>query len=113
MEVFTDDHHQQQPIYPNVDYDCLRRYGENNGHFSMAMVLENQEGEPERAIGYTCIYRCGTHRVKLDYDIATRCWKIIPEEWSSILLNDLQSLTLEEQIQTIIQRLDQQFLGLV
>jgi hypothetical protein len=99
--------------YPNVDYDCLRRYDENNTHFSMAIILENREGEQERAIGYDCIYRFDIHRVKLEYDIASGLWKTIPEEFSNILFNDIQSLSLDEQIQIIIIRLDQQFFGLI
>ncbi|CAF4246206.1 unnamed protein product, partial [Adineta steineri] len=91
---------------PNVDYDCLRKYDENNTHFSMAIIVENRDDEQEHVIGYNCIYHYDTHRVKLEYDIAIGCWKIFPEELSNILFNDIQTLKLNEQIELIIKRLD-------
>ncbi|CAF3575851.1 unnamed protein product [Adineta steineri] len=97
---------------PNVDYDCLRKYDENNTHFSMAIIVENRDDEQEHVIGYNCIYHYDTHRVKLEYDIAIGCWKIFPEELSNILFNDIQTLKLNEQIELIIKRLDQQFFDL-
>ncbi|CAF4980296.1 unnamed protein product [Rotaria sp. Silwood1] len=114
----------QQIVYPNVDYDCLQKYDENNKHFSMAIILENQEGEQQqRPIGYDCIYRYGTHRVKFEYYIDTQIWKKIPlesdEEQETILkslFNDnhdirslFQSFTLDQQIQIIIKRYDKHF----
>ncbi|CAF3744824.1 unnamed protein product [Rotaria sp. Silwood1] len=114
----------QQIVYPNVDYDCLQKYDENNKHFSMAIILENQEGEQQqRPIGYDCIYRYGTHRVKFEYYIDTQIWKKIAlesdEEQETILkslFNDnhdirslFQSFTLDQQIQIIIKRYDKHF----
>ncbi|CAF4783978.1 unnamed protein product, partial [Rotaria sp. Silwood2] len=113
-----------QQIYKNVDYDCLRKYDENNKHFSMSIILENQEGEEQqRSIGYDCIYRYGTHRVKLEYYIENKIWKKIPfqsnQEQENILnslFNDnydirslFQSFTLDQQIQIIIKRYDKHF----
>jgi len=39
-------------VYSNVDYHCLRLYDETNEQFSMAIIIENQEGEQEQAVGY-------------------------------------------------------------
>jgi hypothetical protein len=84
----------------------------------MAIIIENQDGEQERAIGYNCIYCYGTHRVKLEFDIACGLWRVIPiesyEQEEQILdsvFNDIQFLTLDEQIQIIIKRYDQHFAG--
>ncbi|CAF4538214.1 unnamed protein product [Rotaria sp. Silwood2] len=113
-----------QQIYKNVDYDCLRKYDENNKHFSMSIILENQEGEEQqRSIGYDCIYRYGTHRVKLEYYIENKIWKKIPfqsNQEQENILNSLfddnyhirslfQSFTLDQQIQIIIKRYDKHF----
>jgi len=106
-------HENSQHLYPNVDYDCLRIYDENHKHFSMAIIIENQEGEQERAIGYNCIYRYGIHRIKLEFDIKDGLWKIIPIESDEQIFNsifyDIQFLTLDQQIQIIIKRCDQHF----
>ncbi|CAF3848859.1 unnamed protein product [Rotaria sordida] len=112
-----------QEIYSNVDYDCLRKYDENNKYFSMAIILENQEGEQQRPIGYDCIYRYGTHRIKLEYYIESQIWKKIPlesNEEQENILNSLfddnhdirslfQSFTLDQQIQIITKRYDKHF----
>jgi hypothetical protein len=81
----------------------------------MAIIVEKQEGEQEQAIGYNCIYRYETHKIKLEFDIKDGLWKIIPIEYNEQILNsifdDIQFLTLDEQIQIIIKRLDQYFAG--
>jgi len=81
----------------------------------MAIIVEKQEGEQEQAIGYNCIYRYETHRIKLEFDIKDGLWKIIPIEYNEQILNsifdDIQFLTLDQQIQIIIKRLDQYFGG--
>jgi hypothetical protein len=105
-------------VYPNIDYDCLRIYDENNKHFSMAIIIEKQEGEQEQAIGYNCIYRFGTHRIKLEFDLNSGLWRRIPlescEEEEQILhsvFHGIQFLTLDQQIQIIIKQYDQHFDG--
>ncbi len=83
----------------------------------MAVIVEKTEDEQEQAIGYDCIYCYGTHRIKLEFDIKTGLWKIIPletyddgEKLESVF-DDIQFLTLDQQIQIIIKRFDQHFLG--
>ncbi|CAF4580382.1 unnamed protein product [Rotaria socialis] len=113
-------------FHSNIDHDCLRKYDENNGHFSMGIIFENQEGEQQRrSIGYSCIYRYGTHRIKLEYDIENNIWVKIPlesnEEQENIidsLFNNnedirslFQSFTLDQQIELIIKRYDKHFAG--
>lgn len=115
-------------VFPNVDYECLRKYNENNEDFSMAIILENQEGEDQqRAIGYSCIYRYGKNKIKLEYYFENLTWNEIPLESceeQEILFDFLfpsddyhiqslfQSLTLEQQIQIIIKRYNKHFSGL-
>lgn len=86
----------------------------------MAIIIENQEGEvEERAIGYNCIYCYGMHRIKLEFNITNGLWRITPtesyEQEEQILLesvfDDIQRLTLGQQIQVIIKRFDQYFAG--
>ncbi|CAF4532905.1 unnamed protein product, partial [Rotaria magnacalcarata] len=112
-------------FHSNIDHDCLRKYDENNGHFSMGIIFENQEGEQQqqKSIGYSCIYRYGTHRIKLEYDIENNIWTKIPlesnEEQENIidsLFNNnedirslFQSFTLDQQIELIIKRYDKHF----
>jgi len=103
-------------VYSNVDYHCLRLYDETNEQFSMAIIIENQEGEQEQAVGYNCVYRYGTHRIKLEFNIKNGLWKFTSAQndlSSSTIFENIQFLTLDEQIQTIIQRLNQYFTGLV
>ncbi|CAF0995601.1 unnamed protein product [Adineta steineri] len=102
-----------EQFYSNVDYDCLRKYDNNNEHFSMAIIIENREDEQKHAIGYSCIYGYDIYRVKLQYDLRIGIWNIFPEELSDILFHDIQTLEFNEQIETIIKRLDQQFFGLI
>jgi len=86
----------------------------------MGIILENQEGEQERAVGYNCIYRYRIHRVKLEYNITNGIWEIIPresygeeEQILDSVLDDirslLQALPLDQQIQIIIKRYDKYF----
>lgn len=105
-----------QILYSNVDYHCLRLYDETNEHFSMAIITENREGEEEQAVGYNCIYRYETHRIKLEFDIKDGLWKYnqlqFKEEHCNLplsIIENIQFLTLDEQIQMIIQRLNQYF----
>ena len=46
----------------------------------MAIIVEKQEGEEEQAIGYDCIYRYQSDRIKLQFDIKNGLWKVIPLE---------------------------------
>lgn len=105
-------------IHPNVDYNCLKIYDENNEHFSMAIILEKEDGQvDERVIGYDCFYRYGLHRMKFRFHIQHGLWNIIPRESNESekrfdwIFNDVQFLTLDEQIQIILKRCDQYFQG--
>ncbi|CAF4148652.1 unnamed protein product, partial [Adineta steineri] len=99
--------------YSNVDYDCLRKYDNNNKHFSITIIIENREAEQKHVTGYKCVYGYDNYRVKLEYDIRTGRWKIIPQQLSDILFHDIQTLGFNEQIETIIKRLNQQFFVLI
>ncbi|CAF1444133.1 unnamed protein product, partial [Adineta steineri] len=79
--------------YSNVDYDCLRKYDNNNKHFSITIIIENREAEQKHVTGYKCVYGYDNYRVKLEYDIRTGRFN--------------------EQIETIIKRLNQQFFVLI
>ena len=88
----------------------------------MGLILEKREGEEEQFIGYTCLYRSGDRRLKLEFDVAAATWKtngeeFYPEDEQQMLhllfddLDHIQCLTLDQQIQLIIHRLDQYFAG--
>ena len=105
-----------------LDYECLQKYSENNLQFSMGLILEKKDGEDERFIGYTCLYRSDEHRLKLHFDIDTATWKtnaedFYPEDEQQMLhllfddLNHIRCLTLDQQIQLIIHRFEQYFAG--
>jgi hypothetical protein len=83
----------------------------------MAIIMEKKEDEHEQPIGYDCIYCYEMHRIKLEFDIKNGLWKVIPlesynegEKFDSIF-NDIQFFTLDQQIQIIIKRFDQYFIG--
>jgi len=81
----------------------------------MAIIIEKQKGEQEQTIGYNCIYRCEIRRIKLEFDIEDGSWKIIPIDSDEEILNsffdDIQFLTLDQQIQIIMKRFDLYFDG--
>ena len=86
----------------------------------MAVITEREEGEEEeQAIGYDGFYRYGSHRMKFQFNIQNGLWKMIllesngKEQQLSLdwIFNDIQFLTLDEQIQMIIKRSNQYFSG--
>ena len=97
----------------------MRVYDENNDRFSMGIITEREEGKVEQAIGYDCFYHYGIHRMKFQINIQNGLWKMIPLESNEKeqqfsfdwIFNDIQFLTLDEQIQMIIKRSDQYFAG--
>ena len=115
----------------SIDHECLKKYGEEHGKFCLASLLEKREDEDhERFIGYNGLYRYGSHRIQFQFDASTGFWRRIPgeshraygndadeeEDPLNVLFEDLNqsqcllpSLTLDQQIQLIIKRLDQHF----
>ena len=84
----------------------------------MAIILEKEDGqEDERAVGYDCFYRYGLHQIRFRFDIQTGLWKIVSQQSNENdhrfdwMFNDVQFLTLDEQIQMILKRSDQYFHG--
>jgi hypothetical protein len=73
-------------------------------------------------IAYHWIYQYEHYQIKLEYFLKNGIWKIIPDQFNlkeqdklNILLDDLhinRNLSLDQQIQIIIQRFDQHFHGL-
>ena len=115
------------PVF-DMDHECLSKYGEEHGKFSLAILLEKRNDEDqERFIGYDGLYRNECHRIRFQFDCSTGLWRRIPREFDrtpeeenedplNVLFEDLNqtqcllpSLTLDQQIQLIIKRLDQHF----
>lgn len=112
----------------SIDHECLSKYGENHGKFCLAILLEKKEDEEqERFIGYNGLYRYESHRIQFQFDCLTGSWRRIPGEFHrgyeeqeedplNVLFEDLHqsqcllpSLTLDQQIQLIIKRLDEHY----
>jgi len=104
----------------NLDLECLQKYNESHPIFSMSLMLERKVGEDERPIGYKCVYHSNGNRIQLEFDLLTGFWKRNLQELNdedeqemfNILFDDLyetRCLTMDEQIQMIIQRLNMFF----
>lgn len=90
----------------------------------MSIIVERKDGEEEeRPIGYHCIYHSNEHQIQLDFDLLTGLWKRnlqeMNDEDEQHMLNNLfddlyhiRCLTLDEQIQLIIQRFNLYFQGI-
>jgi hypothetical protein len=103
-----------------VDHECLKKYDQHNEHFSMKVVSITEE---ER-VSYRCKYRYGSHEIKLEYDLSSEKWKLASDKYHSgekqlkILVERVnkfslanRSLTLDKQIQYVLETLDGYFLG--
>lgn len=91
----------------------------------MEVVTIREREEEERFIGYHCTYRYENHVVKLEYDISTDTWKIIPDKYHledekqlNIFIERMNkrslvkmSYTFDERIQQILKVFDDYFLG--
>ena len=77
--------------------------------------------ENKQIIGYQWIYQYENYKIELEYYLLNRIWNIISleshqreKEILSCLLDDLNytnNLSLDQQIQIIIQRFDHHFYG--
>ncbi|CAF3030121.1 unnamed protein product [Rotaria sp. Silwood2] len=105
----------------NVDYQSFKKYNQYNKHFSIINIIFNKEKEKDDIIGYYCIYQYDYIHIKLEHYLSNRTWKINCQQSNyeqykslNILLEDLNNnqnifLSLDQQIQIIIQRFDHYF----
>jgi hypothetical protein len=104
--------------YQNVDYQILEKYSEKNKHFYFNQILYNND---QQIIGYEFVYRYENYQVKLEFYLSDGIWDIDAQQFNrkqqqilKILLDDMDNTTnmsLEQQIQIIIQRFDHHFYG--
>jgi hypothetical protein len=78
-------------VHQTIDYECLQKYDEHNEHFSME--VDSIKGhEQDRLIGYNCIYRYESHKIKLRYNTSIDKWIIVLNENHSSADKQLKTL---------------------